>query len=227
MTRALLTRLVVAASIVIVVALMIFDPGQGIGVNATTVNGHSFYRASSSPPALIVSLILVVLYLWVFRRKAQGRPSSETAGLWMRFWAFAVDFFLVTFILSPWAGFLALLREYAQTGSFQWIVQRDYFLPGDVGVTVLLVLCGFPLLLGYFVLPQYLGRPSPGSVLVGICLKYDADTAPPLGRVIGRVLLSYVALAGFFLSVPMALCNPEKRMWQDKVCGTRVVRWSD
>ena len=48
-----------------------------------------------------------------------------------------------------------------------------------------------------------------------------------LMRALGRVLLSFVALVLWIVSVPMALFDPERRMWQDQAFGTRVVQWTD
>jgi RDD family len=160
------------------------------------------YGEHANLSALAVSLILTGFYIWLLLREQQGSPGAAPAGLWDRLSAFFADYMLAGGILS---GFLTLL-------------------PDDWFTRALVLLSG---LMTYFILPQYLGCRSPGSVLLGIGIRYDSGKVPSFPMALGRVVYGCIALCLWIVSVPMARSNPEKRMWQDKAFGTRVVQWSD
>lgn len=155
--------------------------------------------------ALVISSILIVVYIWILLHRESGSPTPAAAGLWGRLWAFFADFMIAGGIIWPLPAYLTAMHE-------------------DWRKTVLVNLI---LLTSYFILPQYLVSRSPGSVLQGIGLKYDSGKEPSFLAALGRVVLSYITLGLWVVSVPMATSDSEKRMWQDKVFGTRVVQWSD
>lgn len=162
-------------------------------------------RPISNLLALVISSILIVVYIWVLLHRESGSPTSAAAGLWDRLWAFFADYMIASGIIWPLPAYLTALHE-------DW---RKAFLVGLV------------LLAGYFTLSQFLVSRSPGSVLQGIGLQYDSGEAPSFLAALGRVVLSYIALCLWIVSVPMAISDSGKRMWQDKAFGTRVVQWSD
>jgi uncharacterized RDD family membrane protein YckC len=137
------------------------------------------------------------------------------------------DLLFAIVMVMPWVGLVALLVEAEHTGHFTWVVQRQPAQDGDALLSSILVLPGILLMLFYFALPPYLKSATPGSVLCGIAVRHDAGERLSFLRSLGRTVLGYLALCGCFISAPMALSNPEKRMWQDKVFGTRVVQWRD
>ncbi|HEY1773594.1 MAG TPA: RDD family protein [Gammaproteobacteria bacterium] len=176
-----------------------------IGVGEA-IFGIAFGRSTGTTLCfLALSLILTVIYIWILLRGQSGSPGSEPAGLWDRLWAFFADYMIAGGIFWPLAAFLTAIHE-------DW--------PKELLVTSII-------LTTYFFLPQYLVSRSPGSILQGIGLKYDSVEDPSFLRALGRVLLSYVALGLWIVSVPMASSDSGKRMWQDKVFGTRVVQWTD
>jgi len=225
MRASTLTRSIIGACLVLALVVMHFAP-DNVGVSYASVDGISTYRADSDLVSLLLSPMLVVLYIWVLRLPAVEGANFVTAGLWRRFWSFLVDLLFAMLIAIPWAGLIALVIEAARTGHFVWSVQRQPALDGDGWVAFGTVLPSMIWFLMYFVMPQRLLRASPGSVLLGIQVRYDTGR-PSLRRAIGRTMLSFVALAGCYISAPMALANPEKRMWQDKAVDSRVVQWTD
>ena len=225
MKQSSIARCAVAATFVLEYMALSF--ADGAQVNATSINGVSSYKASSNPACLAVSLVILAVYIWVVCLPPNAGRPFVTAGIWRRFWAWLADVFIGLFVLTPWSGLIALLVEAAHTGHFAWSVQRQPALDGDMALGVMLVLPAMALLLAYFALPLTRQRATPGSLLLGIAVRYDSGRPPSFWGAMGRVFLAYIALCGWFISVPMALFNPEKRMWQDKTFGTRVVRWTD
>jgi len=222
-----LAKLVVAAALALTFVVSCGFSSHGTGVSYHSVNGYSGYNASSDPVLLLLSLFIIGLYAWVLRLPMEESRGFVTAGIWLRFWAAAVDFLFATLMLMPWLGLIALLVEAGHTGHFAWTVQRQPAQDGDGLLSFMLVLPGMLSLLVYFALPLYLKRATPGSILCGIAVRYDTGKRPSFISSLGRTALGYVALCGCFISIPMALSNSEKRMWQDKAFGTRVVQWSD
>jgi uncharacterized RDD family membrane protein YckC len=227
MKRAALVRYVVGAVLVLTLVTSCTLSSHGASVGYHSVNGDTSYGASSDPALLLISPLLIALYLWVLRQPPGERQGFVTAGIWRRLWAFLVDFLFAMFAITPWMGLIALLVEAGHTGHFDWVVQRQPAHDGDGALAALLLLPCMVVLLSYFALPLYLGRPTPGTVLLGIAVRADSGRPLPFFVALGRTALSYAAVCGCFISIPMALFDPEKRMWQDKAFGTRVVQWTD
>ncbi|HEY3645002.1 MAG TPA: RDD family protein [Gammaproteobacteria bacterium] len=227
MKQTTLIRYVIGAALVLTLVTSCTLSSNGASVGYRSVNGYTSYGASSDPALLLISPLLIVLYLWVMRSPTVGGRNFVVAGIWRRFWSFLVDFLFAMFVVAPWMGLVALLVEAGHTGHFEWVVQRQPAQDGDGSLASLLLLPGMVLLLSYFVLPLSLGRATPGSVLLGIEVRTDSGKPLPFLTALGRTVLSYLAVCGCFISIPMALCDPEKRMWQDKACDTRVVQWTD
>jgi len=224
MKQSTVSRSVVASIIVLEYLALYFS--NGAAVETTSINGVSSYQASSAPALLGVSIIILAVYVWVLRMPSDTGRQFVTAGIWRLFWAFFADFFIGLSALGPWIGLIALLIEARSTGHFAWSVQRPAA-DGDMQVGAILVLPTMVLLLAYFALPLTRQRSTLGSLLLGITVRYESSRSPSFWGAMGRIFLAYIALCFWFISVPMALSNPEKRMWQDKIFGTRVVQWTD
>ncbi len=222
-----LARYVVGAALIVTLVTSCTLSSHGASVGYNSVNGDTSYAASSDPVLLLLSPLLIAMYLWILRRPPVVGRSFVTAGIWRRLWAFLADFLFAMLMVTPWMGLIALLVEAHHTGHFDWVVHRQPAQDGDGTLVSLLLLPCMVLLLSYFALPLSFGRATPGSVLLGIAVRPDSGRPLPFLTALGRTALSYVAVCGCFISIPMALSNPEKRMWQDKACGTHVVQWTD
>jgi len=218
-------RALAGLGLVVAFVALFFEPKGNIGVTARTINGHSTFDAGSNPIALVVSFVMAGVYILIFRMKDGKERRFETAGIWRRFGAFLVDFLFSMLIVSPWLALISLEVEARRTGVFAWTVHRDYLADGDTSLTLMSVAFAFLFVLAYFTAPVYLASQSPGAALLGIAFRYDTGKRPSLARAVGRELLGYLALCGCFISVPLALSNPEKRMWHDLATHTRVVKW--
>lgn len=184
----------------------------------------STYEIISDPIVLVISIGFLGLYVWILRRPFRTDRGFRTAGLLRRFWAFVIDYFLAALIVMPWTTLISLLIEAVRTGYFSWIVQRES-LPGDGWLMFMLFILDVVGMLTYFALPQRYMRATPGSTFLGITVLYDSGKPPSLLVAFTRSVLGYIALCLFPLSVPLALSNTDKQMWQDIRCGTRVVQW--
>jgi uncharacterized RDD family membrane protein YckC len=222
-----LSRYVVGAALVLTLVMLYGLSPVELGVGYQFVNGVDSYSAGSGPLHLLLSPLIIGLYVWILRTPLQDGRSFVAAGLWRRFWAFVADFMFGMFVLMPWIGLIALLAEAGRTGHFTWTLHRQPALEGDGDLAGMLVLSAILLLLGFFILPLRLRRATPGCVLLGIAVRYDSGKPPSVLGALGRTFLAYMALGGCFISAPMALSDPGKRMWQDKACDSRVVQWTD
>ncbi len=225
MKQTLLARCVVGAVVLLALAAL-YLPASGVdfleGAEASSAAG---YDSGSSPIALLVSFGIFALYVWVMRLPVDPMRRSVSAGMWRRFLAFYVDFMFGMLMVAPWAGLIAVAVEAIHTGTFAWSIHRDEATSADFMLSFGLVLPAMAALLMYFAWPQHRGNPSPGALLFGIWLKCDKPLS--LSSAAGRVVLGLLALSAGLITVPMALADPEKRMWQDKSFRTRVVRWID
>ncbi len=127
---------------------------------------------------------------------------------------------------TPSAAYTRRMLEAVRTGTFVWSVHRPPT-DGDVIIGIMLIVPYMLGLLLYFAWPQYRARPSPGDLLLGIRVTQTRPRPLSLSNAMGRVLLGMLAFSAWFITVPLALADPEKRMWQDKAYGTRVVKWSE
>ena len=208
---------------IVAISLPAQHAGPYEGISATDAG----FQAGSHPLGPAVALSMFALYLWVLRLPVESPEKFVTASLWHKALAVLADLLLAIWLLAPWAGFIAVSVEALHSGHFAWQVHRDQATDADFLLSLLLVLSSLFGLLMYFAWPQHRGRYSPGELLLGIGLRYRDDRPLTLMRALGRVLLSFVALVLWIVSVPMALFDPERRMWQDQAFGTRVVQWTD
>lgn len=214
---------VVALLQIVAISLPAKHAGPYEGISATDAG----YQAGSHPLGPVVALTIFALFLWVLRLPAEPARNFVTAPLWRRSLAVLADLLLVIWLVAPWAGFIAVSVEALRSGHFAWAVHRDQATDADFVLSLVLVLASLFAVLLYFAWPQYRGRPSPGDLLLGIGLKYRDDQPLSLPRALGRVVFSFITLVLGVLFVPMALFDPEKRMWQDRAFGTRVVQWTE
>ena len=208
---------------VIALSLPGTDAGPYEGISATDTG----FQAGSHPLGPVVALTVFALYLWVLHLPQEPPRHFIAASLWRKPLAIVTDLLLAIWLVAPWSGFIAISVEALRSGYFAWQVHRDHATDADFLLSSLLVFCSLLCLLLYYAWAQHRGRPTPGDLLLGIELKYRDEQPLSLWRALGRVSLGYIAMCACFVSVPMALRDPEKRMWQDKAFGTRVVQWTD
>lgn len=153
-------RLTVLAAVVATFIWTFWTNTETIGYVATTKDGATTVSAGTSPVAIIVSLLSVVLYLVLVSRKIEVQ-NSRIAPMWYRAAAFAVDFWFALFSVSGLFGFVPVLLEAVRTGAFRWHFQRDYAVFSD-NVEMALILLSMCAFVGYFVLPLMKGSQSVG-----------------------------------------------------------------
>ncbi|MES1156859.1 MAG: RDD family protein [Alphaproteobacteria bacterium] len=193
------------------------------GFNSTCVNDQCYMSASSSLVSLIASAILAVFTVF-YPQKAGESERTEPVKIKERFAAFLIDFFIVISAGGPVATLPILLTEAKAVGRFQWSFERDFSRPTDYVLAVPGVFFMFGLLFVYFYVHLLIGRQTVGQYLLG----YRVEGAP---SVEGKkpawglsVLLGYVGLCVWPISVYLAAKREDKAFWWNLQTDTRLVR---
>ena len=145
-------------------------------------------------------------------------------GVFRRLLAFLLDFIFFMAATAPLAGIAPTLMEWRRTGVFQWSFARDASAPYDGWLALIVVLGSFICMALYFALPLILGRPSPGTCMMGY------QIIPDEGEHLTPVLAIKRAFFGF-IAVCIAYAVPFKRrkkengkFWLDVKFGTHAVK---
>jgi hypothetical protein len=159
--------------------------------------------------------------MWFYPQRQCPIDPSRVVGLWRRFGSFLVDFTFVLMIVAPLAALpiLAVEAKYAET--FQWSFARDYSRPTDWLFFSLGGLAVFAALFLYFYQHARLGRPTVGQYVLNFRVVPSGDGKPSYAL---RVLLSFIGLCMWPVSVILASRNSHKLFWWDGETKTKVAR---
>ena len=122
--------------------------------------------AGTTPVALLSSLLGIVLVFVVMRPELRV-GDFQISPLWRRYAAFMIDFWLSLFILANVTTMIPLLLEAERTGSFHWRFERDYSIPSDWTMGVLILIC-IAAIAAYFVVPSANRRQTVGFWILRI-----------------------------------------------------------
>jgi hypothetical protein len=211
-------RLVLVLVVVAFVAAGWASDGN-IGASSECINRRCDVSASSSWLAVFTAFGLTGFMSFYPQRRCPGDPS-RIVGVWRRVGSFLVDFTFVLMIVAPLAALpiLAVEAEYAET--FQWSFAREYPRPTDWLLFTSGALAGFAALFLYFYQHERLGRPTVGQYVLGYRVVPTSDGKPNYAL---RVLLSFVGLCIWPVSMILASRNSHKAFWWDGATGTKVV----
>jgi RDD family len=210
---------VLAVLVLAFIAMNWASTGQ-IGATSECHNGHCVVSAASSWVAIVVALGMGI-FLALYRPRTQALDPSRVVGVWRRFGAFFVDFTSVVMIVSPLAALPVLVAEANYTATFKWSFMRDYSRPTDAPYILSAVLVMFGALFSYFYLHARYGRPTVGPYVLGYRVTHATGAAPSYAR---RIVLSFVGLCMWPVSVILALRKPQKSFWWDTATNTMVTR---
>lgn len=211
------------AVIVTLIVVANFGKPMSFGVSAETVNGRYSFSGGTSPIALILALLVILLYVLLIYSAppSLGKPLS---GVFRRFIAFWLDFVIAMISIGPILGIFPMLTEWKRTGVFQWSFERPTREPGDeLLATIALVICAAGLTF-YYALPLIRRRPSPGSCIVGYQVVCDEGISLTLRAVVLRTLLGFIAAAAAYLAPFVGRDKKRGKFWLDKVFGTYAVK---
>jgi len=147
----LILRLVVFAGIAWSFVWAFWVQNENIGGFTQIKDGATRVSAATSPPALLMSVIALVVYFLVANAQVK-QEEFRPAQMWRRTAAFVVDFWIAVFTLGALFGFLDILLEASRTGVFRWHFERDYLVSSDKASFVL-VFVGLAFFAGYFLFP--------------------------------------------------------------------------
>jgi hypothetical protein len=116
-----------------------FQKGE-LGYRSFGRGGAQYVVAGTTPIALLFSVLGTVLVFLVMRPELRV-GDFRVSPLWRRYAAFIIDFWLSLFIFANVTSIVPLLLEAERTGSFHWRFERDFSVPSDWTMTVLILIC--------------------------------------------------------------------------------------
>lgn len=155
---------------------------------------------------------------WIERyARSHVSPLPERAGMGVRFWAGTLDWILLIAV-----GVLALLVGKLLIS----FMSGSQFSPSQLLKILSWPIGGFwfVMLVLYFTTFIYATGQTPGCMLMDIRV-YDADTnhPPSLGKSFIRAMVYIGGLVLGGIGSWVALFDPARRTWQDRLSGTRVM----
>jgi len=195
--------------------------GGNAGITSHCYNGDCFVMASTSLFSIVCGVILG-LYAILFPRQKSISDKPLEVGIWRRFGAFLVDFIVVLTVATPLLTLPLILAEYYETGIFAWSFQRDFSRTTDNVIIIPSALSFFFFLSFYFYKFHMTGQPTLGQYILGFRVTGN-DNDVKKGEAASRVVLSFVGLCIWPISVLHALYNG-KEFWWDEFSNTKVER---
>lgn len=208
------------ALVAIVVAMFATGPRQGF--NSSCINDQCYMSASTSALALAMSMVLTAFAIF-YPQAPQTSVYGPPVSIVERFSAFFIDFFVVMAAIVPTATLPVLFAEANATGIFRWAFERDFARPTDAALAFPSVLTIIALLYAYFYIHPVIGRQTVGQYIMG----FRVEGVPGIGKkpAVGlSVLLGYIGLCVWPVSVYLALNRKDKAFWWNLRTGTQVVR---
>jgi hypothetical protein len=196
---------------------------QTIGLTSEWNNGRYYFAGGTALWALAYALVLTGLYFLLMNASSceLGQPLP---GVFRRFVAFWLDFILAIFAVGPVLGILPALTEWRRTGVFAWSFERTTPAPGDTLLAAVGLLLGLTTLVFYYALPLVLGKPSPGTCIVGYQVIPDEGKTLSFRRAVLRTLLGFIAPCAAYLAPFISRDRKNGKFWLDKIFGTRAVK---
>jgi len=200
--------------------LRLFSAGV-VGYTSHWEDGKGYVAAGSHPVLLAWAIGSIALLVLLFRIRAEEIPAGVPSG-WRRIVAFLIDFWFSLAILASFGGIIPLWLESLRTGHFAWSFKRDFTVPND-SIIFLLVLTTLGLMFLYFVWPLTKGKQTVGYFILRL------RVAPPFGtrgaftfpQAARRV---WLAFTGIGLSVlRRGDRDSEGRTWYGRETGSTVI----
>lgn len=188
---------------------MVYDgPGQG------TFYGKDAYSYYAGFPigAIIPFLVLIAIQVRLLTRKENPEPDGYP-GVGSQSFAFLIDFVSNLVLLSGFLSLIALSMEFADTGEWRWMVERDEEKRFDalIGFLVLpqMFLMGFS-----FALPVALNKQSFGQNVFGF--KVFQENRIGFVDALTRTLFGAIALFFWPFALYWAIRDERKQFWPNR-----------
>ncbi|HUN63632.1 MAG TPA: RDD family protein [Candidatus Sulfotelmatobacter sp.] len=145
--------------------VFLFQKGE-LGFRAYGKGSLQYVAARTSPFSLVLSALGIGL-LFVLMRNELRIGDFQAAPLWRRYAALLIDFWFVVYVFANLSAMIPLIVEAVRENSFQWHFERDYWLPSD-WTLIVLILAAIIAIVAYFVLPLTSRRQTFGGWMLGI-----------------------------------------------------------
>jgi uncharacterized RDD family membrane protein YckC len=216
-------RRLLAAFLVLMLAVLIFaKQPKVIGLSAQSIDGGYRFSGGTHPLALAFAALMMTAYLLLINAK-QPETGNPVSGIFLRFVAFWLDFFIALAIIAPVLGVIPTVAEWRRTGVFQWTFERTVSARGDALQASLLGSAMVGALLVYYAIPLFRSRPSPGACIVGYRIVPDDGTTISFKWAILRSALGFVAVCAAFVAPFIGRDRQQGKFWRDKVFSTRAI----
>ena len=202
-----------------------FQKGQ-LGYRAYGRDSVQHVAAGTTPIALVTSLVGIGL-LFVLMRHELRIGEFQVSPLWRRCAALLIDFWFSVYVFASVTTMIPLLFEAARTHSFQWHFERDYWVPFDWTIVVL-ILAGIGAITVYFVLPLANRRQTLGFWIMRIAtVSSDGSVVSlPLSTAFRRAYLEFTELLSpFSLRRIVRGRDTERGTSYDRDTGLMVVHY--
>jgi hypothetical protein len=125
-------------------------------------------------------------------------------------------------IMAPVGALPILVAEAKYSGTFEWNFTRHYARPTDAILILPSAVATFLALFVYLYLHARSHRPTIGQFVSGYRVTATPGSEPPNYAL--RVVLSFIGLCAWSVSLVPALRRPDKAFWWDVVTRTKVAR---
>ncbi len=214
-------RLVALALVIATFILTDWASGGNLGASSECRNEQCLVTASSSAPSLLIASVFALM-LAFYRYPQRVDDRTKVVGVWRRLGAFLIDFVIVLVIVSPFGAIPILIAEGHYSGTFQWAFTRHFSRETDIALISPSASGAFLALFLYFYIYSRFNRATTGQFILGYRVVAQPGSDEPNYAL--RVVLSFVGLCAWPISLFLALRRPEKSFWWDLKTHTEVTR---
>jgi len=206
----------------VIICAIAVNPPTTLGLQVETSNGQYCFAGGTQPWALCLAALIILAYFVLMY--AEPSPNRiPVRGLFRRFVAFWLDFFIAMMVAGPIAGILPTIVEWRRSGIFEWSFQRNIPVAGDSLLGWAAFIVAFAVMVSYFSWPILRNRPSPGTCILGYQVVPEEGTSLSLRRALLRTLLGFIAVCGAFAAF-IGRNQKKGQFWLDRIFSTRAVR---
>jgi len=104
-----------------------------VGATQSSADGQYKFAAGTELGAIAFALGIIAIFV-LFLLSEPARLGEPMPGIFRRFAAVLLDFFLYMMVAAPLLGIAPVLMEWHRTGVFAWGFERDTAAPYDAGL---------------------------------------------------------------------------------------------
>ncbi len=120
-----MNRFLVFIIICLCIAIGSWFPGYVAGMSSSCHDGDCSLYVGTSLPSITLALFLLLFTIF-YRQKNDHKDAFVKFSAFHKVLSFILDLIVTTIIIAPFVGLPLLISESTHTGTFQWVVQRDF-----------------------------------------------------------------------------------------------------